>query len=927
MSTRSIEAAFPLTPLQEGMLYHTIRDPAAGTYHVLCSAVLDGDLDSEHFARAWELAVERHAALRTFFTWEGRERPLQAVRGTANVDVERLDWRDRSEVAQAEAWNDLLSRDRTRGFDLASAPLMRVTLAQTDAKRHRLLWSMHHAIMDGWSALVVLDEVMRDYASLVSGRVPVVAATPRFDRFVGWLDAQDRASDETFWRAALDGFSEPVSLPGALRSRSPSGRRETTTLALTADETRILHETAARLRVTVNTLLMGAWAIMLARHAGRDDVLFGATVSERPAEIAGVDRAAGLYLSTVPVRAPAQRGEPLGAWLRALQLALTNARTHGAPGLAANQHWSGVAAGSPLFESLVVFENFPADAMRPFTSADAANRASSDGLVLSSASMDVPNDVPLVLLAMPGNQLTLNVIVDPAAVRPDVAARLPAQLRTVLADFAGNADRAVDAIEILDDTERALLSEWSGAATILPNAPDVLHRFTRQVLENPAAIALQTETAVVSYGALDRHAHRLAHRLAEAGLGEGTVVGLLAERSVDAIAGMLAALEIGAAYAPLDPHSPAARVNAIARSLDAVLVATSFARVLDADVRTLPLDTASSLPDAPVARATSASSPAYVVFTSGSTGQPKGVIVERGHLAASNAARDIYYPAPPRSFLLLSSIAVDSSVAGIYWALGTGGTLVLPTARAEQDVDSLARLIERAGVTHTLLVPSLLRALLESVEPHRLATLECVIVAGEACGADVVRLHAQRLPQALLHNEYGPSEATVWATAGVLGFADDAPVTIGRPIPGTTIRLLDETLRPVPAGAIGEICIGGANVARGYVGLPDETARRFVADPSIASGRLYRTGDRGRFLPDGRIEFLGRADEQIKVRGFRVEPEEIERALGEHPGVREAAVSLVRAPIAAEPDALVAALASLSDSEADRLLSAAEATA
>jgi len=927
VSSRSIEAAFPLTPLQEGMLYHTIRDPAAGVYHVQCSAVLEGELEPEHFARAWEIAAARHAALRTFFAWAGRERPLQVVRSSVAVSVDWMDWRERSADSLAGEWRELVQRDRTRGFDLGSAPLTRVIVVQTAPRERRLLWSMHHAIMDGWSALVLLDEVLRDYASLERGGQVDVSAAPRFDRFVGWLDSRDRSADEAFWRRALADLSEPVSLPGALRSRSAGARRERETLTFTREETRSLQETAAQLRVTVNTLLIGAWAVLLARHAGRDDVLFGATVSERPAEIAEVDRAAGLYLSTVPVRAPVQRGASLGAWLRALQLVLTDAREHGAPGLAAIQRWTGLAGPGPLFESLVVFENFPADAMRAFVVGDSAGPRAGDGLSMSSATMDVPNDVPLVLLALPGERLTMHVVYDPAAVRADVAARLPAQLATVLRSFAGNPERALDDLTLLDDRESALLDKWSGASTGLPHGADVLDRFERLAAGQPTAVALQTDRIAVSYGALDRHANRLAHRLLEAGLGDGAVVGLLAERSVDAIAGMLAALKVGAAYAPLDPNAPTARLRGIVASLDAVLVAPAFAQLLDGEVRTLALDDAAELSEARVSRSVDSSRAAYVVFTSGSTGQPKGVVVERGHLAASNAARDLYYPAPPRSFLLLSSIAVDSSVAGIYWTLATGGTLVLPPVRAEQDVDALARLIERAGVTHTLLVPSLLRALLEGAEPRRLASLECVIVAGEACGADVVRLHAQRLPHAVMHNEYGPSEATVWATAGVLGFADDTPVTIGRPVPGTIIYLLDDSLRLVPAGATGEICIGGANVARGYLGLPDESARRFVADPVRGAGRIYRTGDRGRFLADGRIEFLGRVDEQIKIRGFRVEPGEIERALGAHPGVREAAVALVRQPVAAEPDVLMAVLAGLTEHDAERLLSAAEAIA
>lgn len=924
MRERLIETAFPLTPLQEGMLYHTIRDPAAGVFHVQCSATLEGVFVPEHFAHAWELALARHAALRTFFSWEGRERPLQVVRLRASLEVELSDWSGAGEGEQQERWEELLRQDRKRGFELATAPLMRVAVVRVAPRRRRLLWSVHHALLDGWSALLILNELMQDYATLAAGGEPTLSAAPSFDHLVGWLQGQDHAAAEMFWRRTLSGFTAPVPLPGGRRAGRGTGERMRATHVHTASETRRVQEIAAARRVTVNTLLMGAWAILLSRHAGTDDVVFGVTVSERPAEITAVERAAGLYLSTVPLRAPVPRGITVGEWLRALQRALVDARTHAAPGLAAIHRWSDVASGTPLFESLVVFENFPAQAMHAFVPGGAVGDRS-DGLSLTEARISVPNDVPLVLLALPGERLVLDVVYDPAAIPAEIAARLPAQLATLLEEFGGDPERSPNELTLLGAAERAqLLDEWSGAAVAPPPAPDVLERFERHAAVRPLTVALQTIDGTVTYGALDRQANRLAHRLARTGAGEESLIGILAERSVEAIAAMLASLKTGAAYVALDPDSPDRRLHRIIDSLDVVLVTPALASRIPADVRSVSLADDPSLPDTPPPRTGSPSSAAYVVFTSGSTGEPKGVVVERGQLAASSAARDVYYPEPPRSFLLLSPITVDSSVAGIFWTLGSGGTLVLPGHHAEQDIDALALLVERAGVSHTLMVPSLYQALLEHADARRLASLRCVIVAGEACTADIVLLHHARLPGVALHNEYGPSEATVWATAGELPPPDAGPVTIGRPVPAVRVYLLDEALRPVPAGSVGEICIGGAGVARGYLRMPEETADRFIDDPFAADGRLYRTGDRGRFLADGRIEFLGRIDEQLKIRGFRVEPREIEQALGEHPALRAAAVALV-SPLASDTATLAAALAQLPPADAERLLHEVEA--
>jgi amino acid adenylation domain-containing protein len=928
MPTGTIEAAFPLTPLQEGMLYHTLREPSAGVYHAQCIATLDGEIAEDRFREAWQLATRRHAALRTFFSWEGRERPLQAVRSEVEPDITFLDWRDAAADAQRERWRALLQKDRRRGFGLTRAPLMRCVVAHTGARRHKLLWAFHHALADGWSVLVVLDEVMRDYAALSTGGVPSPSAAPTFDRFVGWLQQQDAAVDEAFWRATFSGVSEPTVIPGRRAhggDARASGERLTSSYALSVEATSRLRAAAARMRVTPNTMIMGAWAVLLGRRAGADDVAFGVTVSERPVEIEDVDRAVGLYLSSVPVRHRVGNAEHVGPWLRDLQIALSEARAHGAPGLPAIHRWSGMPAGRPLFESLVVFENFPADRMRPFVTPDGQPAPAHASLTVTAAELDVPNDVPLVLLALPGERLTLKLIRDPAEVSAAAADRLIGALPGLLEQLADDAEglRIAELPALGAEERTCLVRQWAESLTPAPAPRDVLEAFEARVAERNAVVAVRTEHAEISYGSLDRHANRLAHRLLARRIGSGDQVGILAERSPEAIAAMLGVLKTGAAYVPLDPQAPSARLERLSAGLDAVLAPPSLASRVSPSVLALLDDAATESAERPDL-AVDPPSAAYVIFTSGSTGEPKGVVVERRHLAASTAARLVYYPDEPRSFLLLSSPSVDSSVAGIYWTLCTGGTLVLPPPHGEQDVDALARLIERAGVTHMLLVPSLYLTLLEHVDARRFVSLRCVIVAGEACPPQVVRLHGERLPGVDLHNEYGPTETTVWATADELKRDSAAPVTIGRPVPGARVYILDEQLRLVPAGAPGEICIGGAFVARGYLNAPEDTARRFVTDPFVPGERIYRSGDRGRFLDDGRIEFLGRVDEQVKVRGYRVEPGDIERALLDCPGVRDAAVILASPMMPPDVDSLTWALLERSDAEMERLLAAVE---
>ena len=928
MPPRSIESAFPLTPLQEGMLYHTLREPDAGVYHAHCTATLVGDLEEEHFRHAWRLATRRHAALRTFFAWEGRERPLQVVRSDVDLEFAFLDWRDVPAAEQQARWSALLAADRRRGFDLTTAPLMRFLLARVGDRRHLFAWAIHHAMADGWSGILVLDEVMRDYRALATGHVPVREVAPRFDRFVGWLQEHDAHAAESFWRSALRG-AEPTPLPGGARAAagkvSAGGQFDVDERTISAAESERLRGAAARMHVTMNTVLMGAWAMLLARHADSRDVTFGATVSERPAEIEGVEHAVGLYLATVPVRVRHSGSERIGQWLGDVQATLSEARTHAAPGLAAIHRWSDMPPSTPLFESLIAFENLPPEILRPFVSSSQSPGNGTAALEVTDASILVPGDVPLVLFALPGAELTLKLLRDPRRVSAATADRLLDALPTLMARLVDDGERFTSDVAVLGAAERALVLEtWSGADTPGGEVDDVLDAFERSAALHGTAVALQSGYRTVSYAELDRHAARLASRLRSSGVAPGDLVGILAERGPELIAAMLAVLKAGAAYVPMDPDAPATRLAQLSQGVRAVLAPAQFAGRMPPGPILVPLDDAQAEPDDSPSAAANARAPAYVIYTSGSTGAPKGVVVERGQLAFSNAARALYYDEPPRSFLLLSSPAVDSSVAGIYWTLCGGGTLVLPPPRAEQDIEALARLIETAGVTHTLLVPSLYATILEHADSNRLASLRCVVVAGEACPAELVRLHRERLPGVALHNEYGPTEATVWATACELTGVLDGPVTIGRPVPGARIYLLDATRRPVPIGAPGEICIGGAFVARGYLDEPEQTSTRFIPDPFSPGGRLYCTGDRGRFLDDGRIEFLGRGDDQLKIRGFRVEPAEIEHVLREFPRIREAAVALAPTPGASSVQSLTNALLERTDEDVERLLATVE---
>ena len=882
----NIEAAFPLTPLQEGMLYHALRDPESGFYHGQVTFRLDTQVRPELLRRAFQRAADRHASLRTFFVWKGRDRPVQVVRQRARIPWRELDWGDKADQDVETSWERLLREDSATPFDLAVAPLTRVTLVRCGESRYRVLWSVHHAVSDGWSGSLVIREIMEDYEALAAGAEPPERmAPPSYARFVGWIESRDLEDEERYWREELASFESPTSLPFSTgRSTRRAGR--TRTLVLPTETYESLKARAADMRITPATVVAGAWALLLSRYAGEEEVVFGSTVSERPPAISGIQTATGLYLNTVPVRANVERGLTPAVFLQRLQATMSHGRAHGAAGLSRIARWSGLDTQDPLFHTVVVFESFPDD----------VDLAAAGGFRLSHVSIDGPSDLPLGIVAVPGAGLTLELKHDPGLYDADAADRLLAQLRHVLGQLVRPDVATVDEIRLLPEDHQGMVEAWSRGPDLKREAEDVVSLFEQAADRHPEKIALRTNEAALSYGELDQAANSLAAALRERGVGEGRRVAVPASRSSRTVIAFLATLKAGAAYAPLDPDLPGVRRDKLLASFDLVLRP-------DPDVwpelETAPPDlevlevsaTAGGSAERP-ARAPGPEAPAYVIFTSGSTGEPKGVVVTRGNLAHSNAARFDAYATSPAAFLLLSPLWVDSSVAGLFWTLTAGGTLTVPGPRAEQDPKGLSRLVQDAGITHTLMVPSLYGALLDEWGEAVAQRLSTVIMAGEATPADLVARHAASMPRVDLINEYGPSEATVWATVGdLLTGAEGGPVTIGRPVPSYSVYVMDGSQRLAGVGIEGEIVIGGPGVAEGYLGDREETSARFLPDPVRGEGRIYRTGDLGRWLDDGRLQFLGRRDQQLKIRGFRVELEEIESAIRAHPRIRDVAVA------------------------------------
>ncbi|MCX4657950.1 amino acid adenylation domain-containing protein [Streptomyces uncialis] len=874
---------YPLTPLQAGLLYHSLS--GRDVYVRRLTMTLAGVTDSEVLARAWQHVVDHVPALRSTVRMPERGQPVQNVHPAFTLPVARHDWRALPPDAQDEALAALVAQDRAADPDPRQAPPTRLAIARTRDDEVAVLWTTHHLFVDGWSVSEILSDVFAAYGALADNRTPAVTPRRPFADYVAWLRGRDASGSRAHWQAELDASDTPTPLPYG-RYPAPAGRtgpHAEHTVALPLPQHERLRAFARRHRLTVNTLVQAAWALLLSRHGGTDDVVFGATVSTRGADLEDAGTIIGLLVNTLPVRVRVDERAGLLHWLHRLQDRQVEARRHDTLPLSELPATDGTGRGTGLFSTAVAFDNIPHDP------------AAVTGAGVRVVSLDTDNatNYPLSLLVHTGGDLVLRLGYDTAVFTADDIARLATEVLTALRELP---DLASDApVAALSPLREADPQRDVGDASTPPPAC-VPGLFAAQAARTPDATAVRhtdgDAAQTLTYAELETRANRLAHHLAGHGTGPETLVAVALPRGADRIVALLAVLKAGAAFLPLDPGHPGERLAWMLTDSGAALLLTGTGQ--DAPWRpgavpALALDSArirlgrgpATPPEVPVRP----DNTAYTIYTSGSTGRPKAVdVTHRGVTGMLAAVRGTGATGPGHSVLQFASLGFDAAFWEMCAALLTGATLVLAPADRLRPGPGLAETLAREGITHITLPPAVLGVLPADRVPRGTA----IVAAGEHLPAG---LAARLAARHTLFNAYGPTESTVCATVtGPLDGPGEPP--IGSPVPGTRVYVLDTALRPVPPGAAGELYLAGAGLARGYRGRPGATAERFTACPYGPRGaRMYRTGDRVRRRPEGGLQFLGRADDQIKVRGFRVEPAEVEAALIAHPAVTQAAVT------------------------------------
>ncbi|MFI6650450.1 amino acid adenylation domain-containing protein [Streptomyces sp. NPDC050529] len=897
-----LEDVLPLTPLQAGMHFHSLYDShAVDVYTSQFVFDLEGPVGVPALRAAIGTLLRRHANLRVGFLHEDLGEPVQAVAAEVPVPLTELDLTAADGTGTTEErLTAFLAADRTRRFDLTTPPLMRFTLLRTAPQCHRLVMTSHHILFDGWSMPLLVRELFELYAS--EGDDSALSRVTPYRAYLHWLAQQDRTAALEAWSTALAGIEAPTLLAGPRSAGAPDSAElpETLVLDLDAATTHRLRETARAHRLTLNTLVQGAWGLVLGHLTGRPDIVFGATVSGRPPEIPGIESMVGLFINTVPVRLRTAPGETLAALLTRLQE--EQGRLLGSQHLGLTEIRD-VTGLDELFDTLTVFENYPMD--------DEALRTAQQGLpglaVTGFSGTDAAH-YPLTLTIAPGDALRITFGFRAAVLDREEVARTVARMRRLLTVMAQGLDRRADAVPLLLDGEREMLLSHGTGARLRCEAGElsIPYAVAERAARHPDAVAVSGVGEQLAYRQLHAISDDLAGALTGLGTGFEDGVGILVARSAATITSSLGVLRAGATYVPLDPRWPTERLNRVAEvAALRVLIVDERARThpwvrqLGTDISVLTVDAAGRVrhggPDTPGAlpAVMGGTRLAYMMFTSGSTGLPKGVGVTHADVTALAADRN-WADGAADAVLMHSAYVFDASTFEIWAPLLNGGRVVVAPEETLQPA-VLRDLVARHGVTAAFLTTALFNVLAET-DPDVLGLLRLVATGGEAAAPGVLQRLATAHPDAVVLHVYGPTETTTFATAHRVRPDDDpgGAAPIGRPLDGMRAYVLDAAMRPVPLGAEGELYVAGAGVARGYLGRPGLTATRFVADPFAGTGaRMYRTGDLVRRGIDGALHYLSRADQQIKLRGHRIEPAEIETVLRADPSVGTACV-LVR---------------------------------
>jgi len=890
-----LQDLYPLSPMQQGMLFHALYEPSSGVYFEQMQLTLS-NLEPTAFKAAWQHQLERHSILRTAFLTE-HQPILQLVQTEVPLLWREHDWRGMSLETQDQQLSALLQEERSKGFDLNQAPLMRFDLIRLDEQHYEFIQHHHHILMDGWCLPITFSEVRDSYLAFKQGKTPQLSTLRPYRDYIAWLQQQDSTKSQHYWQQRLAGFIAPTKLPIIKHKAETPDYREAS-YCLDVVTSQQLQHFCKEQRVTLNTLVQGAYALLLSRYSRETDICFGVTVSGRNVPLSGIEQMIGLFINTLPLRIDANSEYCVKDYLQQVQTQHQNDNRYAHSPLFEIQTNSEVPNGTALFESLLVFENYPlGDALEP--SAECYQIEDFHGIEYTN--------YPLTLAIIPGEVLGFKVSYDNSRISQDSIERLWGHLNTLLTAIVENPEQSISQLPMLTENEVQQLQAWNDTVTDFPKNQTIVDLFEQQVEKTPENIAVVFETQELSYEELNRKANQIAHYLMTLGVKPEVKVGICVERSIEMVIGLLGILKAGGAYVPIDPSYPPARIGYMLEdSATPVLLTQNHLKKQLLELKHECVVVCLDEVDFAVQETENpdvnrhVEDLAYVIYTSGSTGKPKGVMVEHQALALhSQAILQQYTLNENDRVLQFASFSFDTSLEQLLvaWLSGAGSVLVKSNLIAAQDLLSF---LQNHAITVVDLPPAYWQQMLDiETTAHVLSNLRILILGGEALPISMAQQTIEYFPALTCFNAYGPTEAVI--TPAIYHLSVILPdnttyIAIGRPRTNTRIYILDAAHQPQPPWIPGELCIAGAGLARGYLNRPELTAEKFIEVELFGkTERIYKTGDLARWLPDGNLEYLGRIDNQVKLRGFRIELGEIEAVLSQHSAVKEAVVTLYEA--------------------------------
>jgi amino acid adenylation domain-containing protein/non-ribosomal peptide synthase protein (TIGR01720 family) len=895
----NVEDIYPLAPMQQGLLLHTLANPGSGIYLMQDRYRFESAIDVPRFIAAWDQVVQAHEALRTGFLWSAGDEPLQFILKKVPSPVEYIDWLGVDEEEAKARIDRLLQDELARGLDLSRPPLFKVRLVRLREDRYHAVMSFQHILMDAWCRALLLKVFFHYYDGPDAGAAALPSPRP-FRDFIEWLQRQDIERSREFWRQELAGFDVVTPLPFRQARKRAAGEPEVCDVVerLEPGEIAALQDYAQGHQLTVNTVVQGAWALLMARLAQLDEVLFGVTVAGRPLELKGIQETVGLFINTVPLKVRVGRPtERIAPWLVSLMARNLEMRQHEHLPLVDIQSLSAVPRGRSLFDCIFVFENAPGDA-------HVKSRAGSLGV--SSEGNRTHTNYPLTIVIEPGERFILQATYETRCFERADVERLVKGLREMLRQMVSRPDLTFDQIGLGAWGGNGALSCMDGPACGYPFDRGYMALLAEQVRLHPSRVAARCGEQTMAYAALERTAHRIGAALRHLGVGRDELVALHADRGIELLSMVLGTFSAGGAYLAVDRRQPDRRLAAMLESSGAKIVLTrradaaglrqALARMarpprVVAYEELLDREPSPDCADGPP----SVDQAAYAIYTSGSTGEPKGVVVTQQGMLNNLLGKLPFLGLTPEDVIAqTASQSFDISVWQLLAGLLCGACIEIVPDETARDPKALLGLAQARGVTVLQCVPSLIQAMLQ-VERVELPRLRWMLPTGEACTAELARRWFAAYPSVPLVNAYGPAECADDVALYRLSEAPDAEasqVPIGYPTDNTRLKVLGSMLEALPRGIAGELFVAGVGVGRGYLGRPGLTAERFVADPDGGGARMYRTGDLARCAGGGALEYLGRADQQVKIRGQRIELGEVDAQLVREPGVHEAAVAV-----------------------------------